>query len=404
MALSSAFRRQSTATSWVETSALNGYLAGTQSPFSSAPGVDAQRRGAVLAARARLSAQQAPGANSFLRPCRLPHLQPLQLNDAEWRVAVMHLLGLPVIPSSLAEHCSCAPERRSRRFSLRTGWHWAWCPAGGGTIIRHDKCGRAFLRLLKFLCPSLRFHREPHTVGRHRADVLIEGLGPVPRVLDFTISHGEVFASALQRRVVRSSQFTTLTAEKAKIRKHTSRDMPNTSFSPVALNSFGAVGPLTHKLLLEFAALLSTFTYKTPRALYGHLLSSLSVSVSKFTASTVLKRRASYFEHLADLRSGGVGHRRLSRRVAEDTFHPDGGFPFVASSSSGYEAPFAFLRRVLASVAAPATPVVPVVSAPAAEPTASSDLPVSLPGPGSDASGGSAGASGLGTVVSSASS
>ena len=179
--------------------------------------------------------------------------------------------------------------------------------------------------------------------------------------------------------------------------------MLHTSFSPVALNSFGAVGPLTHKLLLDFAAHLSASTYKTPRALYGHLLSSLSVSVSKFTSSTVLKRRASYFEHLAELRSGGVGHRRC-RRVSELTFHPDGGFPFVSSSSSGYEAPFAFLRRVLNSAAAAAAPRVPVVPAPvAALSSVSSGLPVALPVTGCDVSVGSACAAGSGAAVSSAS-
>ena len=127
------------------------------------------------------------------------------------------------------------------------------------------------------------------------------------------------------------------------------------------------------------------------------------MSVSKFTASTVLKRRASYFEHLAELRSGGVGHRRLCRRVAEDTFHPDGGFPFVASSSSGYETPFAFLRRVLDSVSTAVLPSVLVASAPAAEIPVSSALPIALPVPGRDAPGGSACASGSGAAVSSAS-
>ena len=146
-------RRQHALTQRLEAHRLAGYLRGL-APFQTAE------------ARAHLTQLSLPGVSAFLKARVVPGLRARLHND-EFRVAVAHLLGLPLIPDrGFRKYCQCRfPGSTSTRVRLRDGSHLYYCPVGGCTTHRHDMIVVAFANAVHRLAPHTRPLRMSHPLG-----------------------------------------------------------------------------------------------------------------------------------------------------------------------------------------------------------------------------------------------
>ena len=254
---------------------------------------EAQLQASSLTGRALLLSEAAPGARAFL--AARPHGM-LRLESALFVTEIRHRLGVPdAADDTWCPQCNGILDR----FSL----HAATCAAGGERTLRHHAVRDTLHRWAERAGlhperekPGLLLPQRPEdtSVGRRRpADVFVPSLAGVPTAFDIAVTapqRSESLRDAGCKAGAAADSYSEVKA--AHLNTAQICESQGVRFLPLVVESTGAWSSLASHTLQLVARAAAAREGEEPAAYFSTLLQELSVTVRRFRARAVLRRRA----------------------------------------------------------------------------------------------------------------